>query len=141
MKTITLQQAQGIVNDPEAVKRGYITPQTLVDAEELAKEAISLPTFCKPGFLYQEIGSPDNWWRDNSSVYCRLSDEPRYQRDRNFSHLLLIADYLTLDARVEALESRLTALKILRGSLSPSQLTEIEDISTRLTQIEESYAV
>ncbi len=127
MKTITLQQAQDIVNDPEAVKRGYITPQTLLDAEELAKEIISLPTFCKLGFLHQQIGRPDDWWRANSSVYCRLSSEPLYQRARNFSHLLLIADHLTSDARIETLESRLAALKTMRKALSASEFAEFEE--------------
>jgi hypothetical protein len=112
MKVITLEYAQTLSGDTEAIKRGYVTDQVISDAQELAAEAISLPTFGKLGYL-SKIGNPHQWWVDNSKVYAELVQEPRYERGKRFSIMLRIAEDISHAQKVETVISRLDSLKLM----------------------------
>ena len=62
--TSELLEAQELVNDPEAIQRGYLLPEMLSVARDVIAEAIakSLP-------LTGAIGSPDDFWLDNCEAY------------------------------------------------------------------------
>lgn len=93
MKSITLEDAQTVVNDPQAIARGYITEQSIIDATKLAEAVVQMSIFNQPGYS-SPIGSPHQWWYDNCPVYAEISDSPLYSRAKKLSCLLTIANYL-----------------------------------------------
>ena len=111
MKTISLEYAQTLSGDPEAIKRGYITTETLMDAQRLAKEAVLMPTFGKLGYL-AAIGNPHQWWAQNSKAYTELEKAPRYARAKNFSLLLKLANEICFEEKVETVISTRDALRL-----------------------------
>jgi hypothetical protein len=129
MKVISLEYAQSLIGDPQAIARKYLSEQTIVDAQELAKDAIAMPTFGQLGYL-SAIGYPHQWWVENSSVYRRLEQESNYQSGARLSCLLLLAEYFAHEKRVTVVESRLEGLK-LSGK---TNLKEYRVLSNWLTQ-------
>lgn len=123
MKTLTLDNALQIVEDPQAIERGYINPQTIEDAYKIAEAAIGMATFGKLGYL-APIGSPDTWWIENCPIYAEITRCDRYSRAKNYRMLLDLAEHLVKDDRRELVEARWTALEILRKS---SGLNDAED--------------
>ena len=93
MKTLTLEQAQEIIGDDEAIERGYLSVQILADAEKLAES--TLP-------LLQEFdvegGFP--WSVENCQTYAELRQEPQYKdrfgrfRSLHFSNMCAIANVM-----------------------------------------------
>ena len=111
MKNITLEYAQILSGDPEAIKRKFVTQQSLADAQELAAESVSMPTFGKLGYL-STIGQPHQWWVKNSKVYARLEQEPTYDQCKRFAIMLELADHICSDEKTKIVTSRLDALKL-----------------------------
>lgn len=112
MKTISLEYAQTLSGDPEAIKRKFVTEETLTDAQELAAEAKAMPTFGKLGYL-GIIGGCHSWWVKNSKVYAKLEQSPRYARAKNFAIMLELAEHICFEEKVEAVGSRIEALKLM----------------------------
>ena len=110
MKSITLEYAQILSGDPEAIKRKFVTQQSLKDAQELAAEAVLMPDFGKLGHL-STIGQPHQWWVKNSKVYARLEQEPTYDHGKRFAIMLELADHICSDEKTKTVASRLDALK------------------------------
>ena len=112
MKTISLEYAQTLSGDPEAIKRKFVTQQSLVDAQELAAEAVSMPDFGKFGHL-STIGQPHQWWVKNSKVYAKLEQEPAYDNCKRFAIMLELADHICSEEKTETVASRIDALKLM----------------------------
>ena len=112
MKAISLEYAQTLSGDPEAIKRRFVTQQSLVDAQELAAEAVLMPDFGKLGYL-STIGQPHQWWVKNSKVYARLEQEPAYDNCKSFAIMLELADHICSDEKTKTVASRLDALKLM----------------------------
>ena len=111
MKTISLEYAQTLSGDPEAIKRKFVTAESLADAQELAAEAVSMPTFGKLGYL-SLIGQPHQWWVKNSKVYARLEQGPTYDHCKRFAVMLELADHICFEEKTKIVTSRLDALKL-----------------------------
>lgn len=112
MKTISLEYAQTLSGDPEAIKRKFVTAESLADAQELAAEAVSMPTFGKLGYL-STIGQPHQWWVKNSKVYARLEQGPTYDHCKRFAIMLELADHICFEEKTKIVTSRLDALKLM----------------------------
>ena len=112
MKTISLEYAQTLSGDPEAIKRKFVTQQSLVDAQELAAEAVLMPDFGKLGHL-STIGQPHQWWVKNSKVYAKLEQEPAYNNCKRFAIMLELADHICSDEKTKTVASRLDTLKLM----------------------------
>lgn len=111
IKTITLEFAQTLSGDNEAIKRGYVSEEIIADAKELAKAVIKMETFGQMGYL-SRIGEPHHWWQLNCRKYRLLEQKELYSINRKFSTMLKVADYLTHDLKVEAVKNTITALKL-----------------------------
>ena len=107
-----MEYAQTLSGDPEAIKRRFVTQQSLVDAQELAAEAVSMPDFGKFGHL-STIGQPHQWWVKNSKVYAKLEQEPAYDNCKRFAIMLELADHICSDEKTKTVASRLDALKLM----------------------------
>ena len=112
MKTISLEYAQTLSGDPEAIKRKFVTQQSLVDAQELAAEAVLMPDFGKLEHL-STIGQPHQWWVKNSKVYKKLQQEPVYDNCKRFAIMLELADHICSDEKTKTVASRLDVLKLM----------------------------
>ena len=112
MKIISLEYAQTLSGNPEAIKRKFVTAESLTDAQELAAEAVSMPTFGKLGYLGM-IGQPHQWWVKNSKVYAKLEQKPIYDQCKKFAIMLELADHICSGEKTEKVTSRLDALKLM----------------------------
>lgn len=110
-KTITLEFAQTLSGDSEAIKRGYVSEEIIADARQLAEAVIKMETFGQMGYLAC-IGEPHHWWQLNCRKYRLLEQKELYSQARKFSIMLKIADYLTHNLKVEAVKSTITALRL-----------------------------
>lgn len=86
---ITLEQAQQICNDDQAIQRRYITPEVIAMASAIADEVKSAEWYGKDGYG-SAVGCPYEWWYDNVAAY-RAAD---VLRARQFSYCEKIAQYI-----------------------------------------------
>lgn len=117
MKIISLEYALTLSGDSEAIKRGYLNPGILKDAKQLAEQVVLMPTFGKLGYL-AAIGNPHQWWAENCKLYAEFEADAKYARPRRFSLLLKLADTICFDEKVEAVASRVDALRVMNQSKS-----------------------
>jgi hypothetical protein len=101
---ISIDYAQVIVGDPEAISRGYLSSKTIEDAQKLAAEAMARAEFGMIGHL-SPIGSPHQYWIQASPIYKELAESSAYKKDRIFSNLLKLANYIALDPLIEKVEA------------------------------------
>lgn len=127
MKKFNLEQAQEYLDDPEAIKRGYLSEAILQDAERLALAVKSMPSFGKVGYL-GEIGSPDSWWCDNCSCYKEISQK---YSDRQFSFLQRLSEEMISEEKQNEIQSRIEALELFKKSGGLSALEEREYLTLR----------
>lgn len=110
----TLEQAQEMTGDPEAIARGYVNESIVSKAVALAKAAIALEQFGRIGYL-ASIGNPHDWWFENCPAYAQL-DQDNTITGRQFSLVLKIADHLVHPAKIERVECRIEAIRIMGRS-------------------------
>jgi hypothetical protein len=125
MKIVDIELAQKIIDDPQAVVRGYVNADVIKASNEIAKELINQPLFGTMGFL-AEVGSPHQWWVENLSKYKEWSfyfDAGSYS-GRRWKYVCELADYAIQNDKREKLESRWTSLELMRKSAG---LNEVED--------------
>lgn len=83
---MTLEKAQEIYGDPEAIKRGYINQDVINFAYKLAKEIKSL------GLVLSGIGNAHPYWMSKSKVYAQMDKE--VENTRQFSAICTISEFL-----------------------------------------------
>lgn len=110
MKRLDLESAQRLVNDPQAIKRGYLSAEILADAERVALAAVQMPNFGKTGHLVA-VGFPENYWAENCPGYAEITQ--KYD-GRQHSCLIQIAEAMIREDRREIVESRWASLELLR---------------------------
>jgi len=114
IETPTLEQAQAMTGDSLAVARGYVNARIIYRAVTLAQEAIAMPTFGTMGYL-NEIGNPHDWWFESCPAYANL-DEDETISGRQFWAILKIANHLSLPAKIERVECRIEAIRVMGRS-------------------------
>lgn len=96
MNIITLEEAEKISGDPEAIKRNYLTQEVLDDAHLLAcavkKE---VPQYGTMGYMGY-IGTPFPFWTENCPTFAKLmQDKPFYGKNcRKFYNLCKLARFI-----------------------------------------------
>lgn len=144
MNHFTLEECLGIVGDEEAIERGYITPEILLDAEALAKAVLLMPTFGRYGSL-DRIGGCTPWWEENCAVFAELKNSDRYKdrhgrhKSRHFSNMCEIAGEMIEEEFQSILQNRYQALKILESQLSKEEKREMQDIGKILKNRHRRY--
>ncbi len=86
VKNISLEKAQEIYGDSEAIKRGYINQQVLDFAYELADEIKA------NALIVKGIGNAHPYWMANSKVYIQM--DSMIDNTRQFVAICEIAEYL-----------------------------------------------
>jgi hypothetical protein len=114
IETPTLEQAQAMTGDPQAIARGYVSANIIYKAIALANAAIAMPTFGTMGYL-SEIGNPHDWWLESCPAYANL-DEDESISGRQFSSILKIANRLALPAKINKVECRVEAIRVMGRS-------------------------
>lgn len=116
MENISLEFAQTLCgDDQQSIKRGYISVEIIRDAQELAQAVVQMPTFGQFGYL-AEIGSPHQWWASNCPTYRYLEQKDIYGYGgaRKFANMLLIANHIVQDEKIERVRARLEALILIQ---------------------------
>lgn len=143
---ITLEQAQVIYGDPEAIQRGYITAEIVAEAENLARLCLSLPSFGVYGYL-APIGNPHQWWVENMPYYHELSEkyQSRYfggkepHSARKMSAILQIANTLILPEKVKRVRERVAEIDSLPLPLGDSLAAESVHLRNWLYEVEPNF--
>lgn len=124
MKTIDLELAQKIIEDPQALARGYIDENVIKAANQIAEQIVNHPAFGAMGFL-AKVGSPHKWWIENLTKYKEWSFYfTESFSDRKWGYVCQLADYAVEGDKQEKLESKWTSLEITRKATG---LNEKED--------------
>lgn len=86
---LTLQKAQEICGDDQAIQRKYITEEVIEMAAAIADEVVAADWFGKDGYG-SAVGCPYEWWYENVAAY-RAAD---VLKSRQFSNCEKLAEYM-----------------------------------------------
>jgi hypothetical protein len=114
IKTPTLEEAQEMTGDPQAIARGYVSAPVIYKAIALANAAIAVPEFGTMGYL-GDIGTPDLWWEENCPAFKDLCDSEDVTL-RQLAAILKIANRLVQPAKINRVECRIEAIRVMGRS-------------------------
>lgn len=118
VKTINLELAHKIIEDPQAIARGYVDDNVIRASNQIALELLIHPMFGSMGLL-AGVGTPHMWWIENLVKYREWS---YYFAARSFSmrkwgYVCELANYAVDEDKQEKLELRWTNLEVMRKTM------------------------
>ena len=86
---MTLEQAQKLLGDPEAIKRNYLTHEVIDLAQEIATETKTKSWYGKQGYL-GAVGDPYDFWIREVESFAKIE---RLHNIRQQSNCETLAQY------------------------------------------------